>query len=96
MIDREKVEHIAKLARLGLTEEEKAKFEAELSAILGFVEKLKEVEVGNVEPMAGGTDLNNIMREDEAREKDKESRQKILDNAPKRKGDYVEVLAVFE
>lgn len=95
MLSREQVEHIAKLARVGLKDEELEKMEAELSAILGFVEKLKEVDVENVEPMAGGTSLFNVYREDEAIPKPKEQKEKLLKNAPKRKDDYVEVLAVF-
>jgi len=93
MID---VTHIAKLARIGIKDDELEKTEAELSAILGFVEKLKEVDIDSIEPMAGGTSLVNIYRGDEAMLKPKEQREKILRNAPKRKNDYVEVLAVFE
>lgn len=90
------INHIAKLARLDLSEEEKQKFAKELDAILGFVEKLKEADVVNVSPMAGGTDLNNIMRDDEIGEKNSEQRKIILDNAPRKKDDYIEVKAVFE
>jgi aspartyl-tRNA(Asn)/glutamyl-tRNA(Gln) amidotransferase subunit C len=90
------INHIAKLARVGLKKEELKKLEGELSAILSFVEKLKKADVKNIKPMAGGTDLSNIMREDEIGEKNPVQRKKILDNAPKRKDDYVEVMAVFE
>lgn len=90
------INHISQLARLGLKDEEKNKLEADLFAILGFIEKLKEVDVEGVEPMTGGTDLSNVMREDEAGEKNPEQRENILDNASKRKDDYVEVKAVFD
>lgn len=93
MID---INHIAKLARMELTEEEKQKLEKELSAILNFVEKLKEADLENVKPMAGGTDLVNVYRDDEPAEKNEKQREKILDNAPKEKDGYVEVKAVFE
>ena len=89
------INHIAKLARIGLEEKELKKLEAELSAILDFVEKLKEADVEGIAPMAGGTDLKNITREDKATPKSEESRQKILANAPKRRDDYIEVKAVF-
>lgn len=65
MLTKKEVEHIALLAKLGLTEEEKEKFRKELSAILDYVNKLNEVDASGVEPMAGGTNLLNIMREDE-------------------------------
>jgi aspartyl-tRNA(Asn)/glutamyl-tRNA(Gln) amidotransferase subunit C len=50
MISEDKVKHIAKLARLGLTEKEIEKFQKELSAILDYFEKLKEVDISGVEP----------------------------------------------
>lgn len=90
------INHISQLARLGLKDEEKNKLEVDLSAILGFIEKLKEVNIESIEPMTGGTDLSNVMRNDEVGEKNPEQRENILDNAPKRKDDYVEVRAVFE
>lgn len=65
MLTKKEVEHIALLAKLGLTEEEKGKFRKELSAILDYVNKLDEVDVSGVKPMAGGTDLTNITRNDE-------------------------------
>jgi len=90
------INHISQLARLGLKEDEKNKLETDLSAILGFVEKLKEVDVEGIEPMTGGTDLNNVLRDDEAGERNSLQRKRILDNAPKRKDDYIEVRAIFE
>ncbi len=93
MID---INHIAKLARLGLGEDELKKLETELAAILNFVEKLKEADVENIKPMAGGTDLVNVIREDEIGEKNPSQSQRILSNAPKIKDDYLEVMAVFE
>lgn len=89
------ITHIAKLARIELKKEELKKLEAELSAILGFVDKLKEADIEGIEPMIGGTDLKNIMREDEISPQN-EKREKILANAPKKKDNYIEVKAVFE
>ena len=88
------VNHIAKLARLGLSEEEKEKFAKELAAILEFVEKLKEVDTKNVEPTAQATGRQNVTRADEA--KKGEERQQILNNAPQTKNDYIKVKEVFE
>lgn len=90
------VNHIAKLARLGLSEEEKQKFAKELAAILEFVEKLKEVDTQGVEPTAQVTGLQNISRQDEAREEDEEIRKQILGNAPETKNGFIKVKAVFE
>jgi aspartyl-tRNA(Asn)/glutamyl-tRNA(Gln) amidotransferase subunit C len=93
MID---VEHIAKLARLGLGEEEKQKFAKELAAILEFVEKLKEVDTKNVEPTAQATGRQNVTRADEAKKGEERQRQQILNNAPQTKSDYIKVKEVFE
>ncbi len=66
MITTEEVKHIAKLARLGLTEKEVEKYQKDLSAILGYVEKLKEVDIEGVEPTSHSVLLENVMREDKA------------------------------
>lgn len=95
MIDKEQVEHIVNLARLGLDETEKEAFQQELSAILDFVKKLRAADVSDAKAMAGGTELANIMREDKVKPKQAEERKLILANAPKRKRDYIEVKAIL-
>ncbi len=65
MISKEEVKHIAKLARLGLTGKEIEKFQKELSSILDYVEKLKEVDVSRVEPTSHPLKKENVMRKDE-------------------------------
>ncbi|MEK9135030.1 MAG: Asp-tRNA(Asn)/Glu-tRNA(Gln) amidotransferase subunit GatC [Patescibacteria group bacterium] len=66
MLSAEEVKHIAKLARLGLTEKEVEKYQKDLSDILGYVEKLKEVNIEGVEPTSHSVLLENITRKDEA------------------------------
>lgn len=61
------VEHLAKLARISLTSEEKERFHGELEKILDHFTELEKVDTKNVRPMAGGTDLTNIYREDFSR-----------------------------
>lgn len=96
-ISHKDVEHIAKLARIELTEAEKQKFEKDLSAILEFVEKLNEADTENVVPMTGGTSLENITREDKQIDISLEGRQaNLLNQAPDRKEGWVKVKAVFE
>ena len=92
MID---VDHIAKLARLGLDEKEKEKFTQELSSILSFVEKLNEVDTDNIEPMAHVTGLKNIKREDVEKEKDKEDTDRLVELAPEEEKRQVKVKAVL-
>ena len=65
-ISLEEVEHIAELARIELTEEEKKEFSDELSDVLGYIEKLQEVDTKNIEPVSQVTGLVNVVREDVA------------------------------
>ena len=61
------IKYVAHLARLSLTDEEEQKLGAQLSSILGYVEKLKEVDVTGVEPTAHAFPLVNVTRPDEVR-----------------------------
>ena len=68
MITKKEVEHIAKLARLGLADKEIEKYRKELSSILDYIERLKEVDIKNVEPTSHPVRVDNVMREDKVRE----------------------------
>ena len=59
------IKYVAHLARLHLTPDEEKKFGAQLGNILGYIEKLKGLEVANVEPTAHATPMPNVMRPDE-------------------------------
>lgn len=61
------IKYVAHLARLKLTPEEEAKLGSQLNNILGYIAKLKEVDVSNVEPTAHAFPLVNVMRADEIR-----------------------------
>jgi aspartyl-tRNA(Asn)/glutamyl-tRNA(Gln) amidotransferase subunit C len=63
-ITKEKIEHIAVLARLRLSEEEKELFVSQLSSILGYMEKLNELDTKDIEPTSHVLFLNNVMRDD--------------------------------
>ena len=96
MLSRDEVLHVAKLARIALSQEEKRKFQKELSAILDFVKKLKEVDVSGVEPSFHSIPLKNVMREDEAKPKTKEEVKKLIKLMPETRDDYLKVKSVFE
>ncbi len=89
------ITHVAKLARLGLAEKEKDKLAKDLVKILDFVEKLKEVEISDVAPMAQATGLRNVMRADKAKNQESKERKEILQNAPEKEKGYIKVKAVF-
>ena len=61
------VKYVAHLARIALTPDEQEKFGAQLANILGYVEKLNELEVSNVEPTAHAVPMVNVTRADEVR-----------------------------
>lgn len=61
------VQYVAHLARLQLTPEEETKFGAQLEQVLGYIEKLKELDVTNVEPTAHAVPLCNVTRPDTVR-----------------------------
>ena len=63
----EEVEHIAKLARLELTEAEKSRYRVQLSAILEHVTQLQKLDTAHIQPMAGGFSLENLLRPDDVR-----------------------------
>ena len=66
-IDRDQVLHVARLARLALTEEEVERFGAQLNAILQAVSKVSELELAEVPPTSHPLDLVNVLRSDEPR-----------------------------
>jgi aspartyl-tRNA(Asn)/glutamyl-tRNA(Gln) amidotransferase subunit C len=61
------IKHVAHLARIQLTAEEEAKLGAQLSQILGYIEKLKQLDVSQVEPTAHAVPLTNVTRPDQVR-----------------------------
>ena len=67
MIDREQVLHVARLARLRLSEEEVERMAGELSGILEHVDRISELDLEDVEPTAHVVDLENVLRPDEPR-----------------------------
>ena len=64
MIEREQVLHVAKLARLGLSEDEVGRMAEELSGILGHVDRIAELELDDVEPTTHVVALENVLRAD--------------------------------
>jgi aspartyl-tRNA(Asn)/glutamyl-tRNA(Gln) amidotransferase subunit C len=88
------ISYVAHLARLNLTDAEKAQFAAQLKDILGYVTKLNELDVSNVEPTAHGTPLSNVFRKDEVRPSIETST--VLKNAPEQARDLFIVPKIIE
>ena len=90
----EEVEHIATLARLELTEEQKARYREQLSAILDYVAKLQELDTENIPPTTGGSVSQMPLRVDEPRPC--LSLEELLANAPKEDDNQFKIPPVFE
>jgi aspartyl-tRNA(Asn)/glutamyl-tRNA(Gln) amidotransferase subunit C len=88
------VKYVAHLARVALTPDEEKKLAAQLGGILGYIEKLKELDVANVEPTAHAVPLVNVTRADEVRLS--LPHDDALCNAPKQAGGLFIVPKIVE
>ena len=76
------IKYVANLARISLTPDEEARLGSQLGDILGYVKKLEELDVSDVEPMAHAVPLENVLRADEVQPS--MSNEAALANAPKK------------
>jgi aspartyl-tRNA(Asn)/glutamyl-tRNA(Gln) amidotransferase subunit C len=90
----DEVEHIAVLARLRLTAEEKSQLIKQLDQILGYMEKLKQLDISNVEPFSHAVDTVNALRED--RVTNRPDPDALLANAPERDTTFFRVPKIIE
>lgn len=95
MISKKEVEHIANLSRLSLSPQEIKKMEKDLSAILGYFDCLKKVDVKEIEPTSHSVLVENIMREDIVKEQSTEKANKLLKAVPEKEGRYVKVKSIL-
>ena len=93
-LTREEVLHISRLARLGLTEEEVAMFQEQLSEILDHFQLLRDIDTEGVPPTAHTLPLENVEREDEVA--DSLPLEEVLANAPNVEDGWLRVRAVLE
>ena len=87
------VEHIAKLARLEFSNEEKQEFTHQLNEILAYVGQLNKLDTSNVEPLSHVVELNNVFREDEV--KKGLTAEEALQNAPSKSERFFKVPKVI-
>ncbi len=90
----DEVRKVANLARLELTNEEIPQMTQHLSAIVDYMDKLKQVDTENVEPLAHPLPVQNVFREDELKES--LSVNEALQNAPQREDDFFGVPPVLD
>ena len=94
VISEQEVRHIAKLAKLSLSDAEVEKYSKELGQIAEFVAELNEVDITGVSPTAHVVDKKNVFRKDEM--KDSYDREKLLQNAPTKAAGCISVPQVVE
>jgi aspartyl-tRNA(Asn)/glutamyl-tRNA(Gln) amidotransferase subunit C len=80
MIDRDQVLHVARLARLRLSDEEVERMSGELTSILDHIEKIEELDLDDVEPTSHVVEVENVLRPDEPRPS--WPRERVLAEAP--------------
>lgn len=93
-LDLATVEHIAALARLGLTPEEKERLRDQLSSVLDHISMLQEVDTDAIPPTAQVIELQSVMRDDVV--EPSLPRELVLLNAPRQEDGYIVVNAVLD
>ena len=89
MITIKDVEHVAKLARLELTEDEKELYTKQLGDVLKYVDQMNEVDTTNVKPMTQVIDFYNVMREDVVNQEI--GKDALMSNAPEEENGFFKV-----
>ncbi|MDR3557981.1 MAG: Asp-tRNA(Asn)/Glu-tRNA(Gln) amidotransferase subunit GatC, partial [Candidatus Pacebacteria bacterium] len=89
MISKKDIENLANLARIRLSEEEKESLAKDVDSILAYVDQIKAAPIKDFKPQPGS--VKNVMRDDAVANTSPEDRERLLDEAPKREGDYVAV-----
>lgn len=88
------IEHLSRLARLALSEEEKSRYGNQLDNILQYVEKLNELDTTGIEPTSHVISISNVMREDTLRPS--LNREDALMNAPDKTDAFYRVPKILE
>jgi aspartyl-tRNA(Asn)/glutamyl-tRNA(Gln) amidotransferase subunit C len=93
-LTRQEVLKVGTLSRIRLTGEEVEKFSSQLSAILGYVDQLRDLDTENVEPLAHALPIQNVLREDQPRPG--LAPEQALAGAPEADGDFFRVPRVLD
>lgn len=88
------IHHVAKLARLSLTEEEASRYASQLDGILTYIDTLTRYDLDGVEPTAHAIPVYDVLRADEPRPGF--TQDQALSNAPKRLADQIQIPKVIE
>ncbi len=95
MLSLKEVQHIAKLARIELSDKDIVKFQKEFASILEYFEVLGEVDDSHVSPMTHAVPVQNVTRQDIAKPKPSKETAELLTMAPATKNGYVKVKSIL-
>jgi aspartyl-tRNA(Asn)/glutamyl-tRNA(Gln) amidotransferase subunit C len=87
------VERIINLSRISFTPQEKESLSKDLKEILGYIEKLKEVDVSLIEPLTQPIEINNVVRQDSPQ--DSKNQEEIIDLFPEKEKRFLKVKSIF-
>ena len=94
-MDFKEIDHLLELARIELSSQEKEKIALDLEKILDYVKQLQELDTNNVEPMTGGTLLQNICREDKVNKQKENISKELKKSTSNLKNDYFKIPPIF-
>jgi aspartyl-tRNA(Asn)/glutamyl-tRNA(Gln) amidotransferase subunit C len=95
MISKREVQHVANLARLALTKKETEAFRKELSLVLGYIDKLKKLDVSGIKEISHPLEMSNQTRKDEAFPEKPEVRKRLMTQAPESRNGYIRVKQIL-
>jgi aspartyl-tRNA(Asn)/glutamyl-tRNA(Gln) amidotransferase subunit C len=96
MISKKQVKHIAKLAKVSLSKKEVERFQKELSKILDYVEKLKEVDIEGEKPQTHSVWIENVMRGDEKISEFEFDEEKLTEQFSEREANFLKVKKIIQ
>jgi aspartyl-tRNA(Asn)/glutamyl-tRNA(Gln) amidotransferase subunit C len=95
-IDEKTLEHMAELARIGISKKQEKKFLKDMEEILAYFEELNGLDAENIRPMDGGTENENVFAEDEKGRKSDFNEERITGDFPEKEGGFLKIPPVFE
>jgi aspartyl-tRNA(Asn)/glutamyl-tRNA(Gln) amidotransferase subunit C len=96
LINKEKLKHLAELAKIDLSEEELEKFLEDLNNILNYVDEIKDLNLDQFEPTVGGAVQKLELREDETEIENDETKTLIIDQFPDKKENYLKISKIIK
>ncbi len=95
MLSAEEVQHVALLSRIGLKDEDVARYQKDLSAVLDFFQELEKLPTDKVAPIGHITGRANVRREDSMQPFTSAGENRLMENAPDTKDNFLKVRSVF-